>query len=65
MTYPSPRFASGFFMTEYLVSLMAGVGIHSPITQDFFRFDADGKIIEHWDAIQDVPIETKDGNPMY
>jgi len=33
--------------------------------QEFFRFDADGKIIEHWDAIQDVPIETKNGNPMY
>ena len=35
------------------------------VTMDFFRFDTDGKIIEHWDAIQDVPIETKNGNPMY
>ncbi len=35
------------------------------VTMDFFRFDADGKIIEHWDAIQAVQIETKNGNPMY
>jgi predicted SnoaL-like aldol condensation-catalyzing enzyme len=35
------------------------------ITMDFFRFDTDGKIIEHWDAIQEVPYETKNGNPMY
>ncbi len=35
------------------------------VTMDFFRFDATGKIIEHWDAIQEVPIETKNGNPMY
>jgi predicted SnoaL-like aldol condensation-catalyzing enzyme len=25
----------------------------------------DGKIVEHWDAIQEVPDETKSGNPMY
>ena len=24
------------------------------VTMDFFRFDADEKIIEHWDAIQEV-----------
>lgn len=35
------------------------------VTMDFFRFDAQGKIVEHWDAIQEVPSETKNGNPMY
>ena len=35
------------------------------VTMDFFRFDAEGKIIEHWDAIQEVPNETKSGNSMY
>ena len=35
------------------------------VTMDFFRFDKDGKIIEHWDSIQEVPGETKNGNPMY
>ncbi len=35
------------------------------VTMDFFRFDAEGKIVEHWDAIQAVPGETENGNPMY
>ncbi|MCB1188850.1 MAG: ester cyclase [Leptospiraceae bacterium] len=35
------------------------------VTMDFFRFDENGKIIEHWDAIQKIPSETKSGNPMY
>ncbi len=35
------------------------------VTMDFFRFDADGKIVEHWDAIQPVPATTRSGNPMY
>ena len=34
------------------------------ITMDFFRFD-NGKIVEHWDSIQEIPAETKNGNPMY
>ena len=35
------------------------------VTMDFFRFDENGKIVEHWDALQEVPKETKNGNPMY
>jgi len=35
------------------------------VTMDFFRFDAAGKIVEHWDAMQKIPDETKNGNPMY
>ncbi len=35
------------------------------VTMDFFRFDENGKIVEHWDSIQAVPSETKNGNPMY
>lgn len=35
------------------------------VTMDFFRFDEKGKIIEHWDAIQQIPEETKNGNTMY
>jgi predicted SnoaL-like aldol condensation-catalyzing enzyme len=35
------------------------------VTMDFFRFDAHGKIVEHWDAIQRIPKETKNGNSMY
>ena len=35
------------------------------VTMDFFRFDNKGKIIEHWDSIQEVPNENKNDNPMY
>ncbi len=34
------------------------------VTMDFLRFDADGKIVEHWDAIQQVPAEMAHGNGM-
>ncbi len=35
------------------------------ITMDFFRFDENGKIVEHWDSIQKIPNELKSGNTMY
>ncbi|MES9944583.1 MAG: nuclear transport factor 2 family protein [Candidatus Thiodiazotropha sp.] len=35
------------------------------VTMDFFRFDEVGKIVEHWDSIQQIPSESKHGNSMY
>ena len=35
------------------------------VTMDFFRFDENEKIVEHWDASQKIPDESKCGNPMY
>ncbi|MGR5245478.1 nuclear transport factor 2 family protein [Vibrio sp. PNB23_22_6] len=35
------------------------------VTMDFFRFDLNGKIVEHWDALQEIPKETLNGNTMY
>jgi predicted SnoaL-like aldol condensation-catalyzing enzyme len=35
------------------------------VTMDFFRFDENGKIVEHWDSIQIIPDETRNGNLMY
>ncbi|QXP71639.1 nuclear transport factor 2 family protein [Polaribacter sp. R2A056_3_33] len=35
------------------------------VTMDFFRFDKNGKIIEHWDSIQQVPKEALNNNTMY
>lgn len=35
------------------------------ITMDFFRFDDQGKIVEHWDSIQQIPEYSKSGNTMY
>jgi len=35
------------------------------ITMDFFLFDENGKIVEHWDAIQKIPKNSKNPNTMY
>jgi len=35
------------------------------VTMDFFRFDENGKICEHWDAIQQIPKQSKNPNTMY
>ncbi|KMK51065.1 membrane protein [[Actinobacillus] muris] len=32
---------------------------------DIFRFDENGKIIEHWDVIQAVPTESASGRGMF
>ncbi len=35
------------------------------VTMDFFRFDENGKIVEHWDSIQKIPEESENGNSMF
>ena len=32
---------------------------------DIFRFDAQGKVVEHWDVLQVVPGESKNQNTMF
>ena len=34
------------------------------VTMDFFRFEG-GKIVEHWDSIQQVPKEPKNNNGIW
>ena len=35
------------------------------VTMDFFKFDDNGKIIEHWDSIQQIPETSMHNNTMY
>lgn len=35
------------------------------VTMDFFRFDSNGKIVEHWDSIQVVQKESANNNSMF
>ncbi|MCK0159644.1 nuclear transport factor 2 family protein [Allomuricauda sp. F6463D] len=35
------------------------------VTMDFFRFDENGKICEHWDSIQKIPEISANPNTMY
>lgn len=32
---------------------------------DIWRFNDDGKMIEHWDVLQEVPEQTASGNDMF
>jgi predicted SnoaL-like aldol condensation-catalyzing enzyme len=35
------------------------------VTMDFLRFDTKGKIVEHWDAIQQIQESSANDNSMY
>jgi predicted SnoaL-like aldol condensation-catalyzing enzyme len=35
------------------------------VTMDFFRFDEQGKICEHWDSIQQIPKTSANKNTMF
>jgi predicted SnoaL-like aldol condensation-catalyzing enzyme len=47
--------------------LMHNRGSNSPGTKavvDIFRVE-DGKVVEHWDVLQDVPLTAKNANTMF
>ena len=35
------------------------------VTMDFFRFENSGKIVEHWDSMQEIPESSAHNNTMY
>lgn len=52
----------------YLVALhthQTWPGNEEYVTMDFFRFDEFGKIVEHWDSMQEIPSTSANNNTMY
>ena len=53
---------------DYLVALhthQTWPGNDEYVTMDFLRFNEQGKIVEHWDSIQQIPKEQANENTMY
>lgn len=58
-------FAEGTFVTLHGEHRFPGWFGGSWAAIDIFRLDEDGRIVEHWDALQKVPSKSANGNGMF
>ena len=59
-------FAEGLYVIVHTQQQFpAWLGATQWASIDIFRLDTDGKIVEHWDALQKVPRSSTNLNPMF
>ncbi len=58
-------FAEGNFVTLHSEHKLPGWRGGNWAAMDIFRLDAQGKIVEHWDVLQKVPITSAHSNGMF
>ncbi|MCO6003571.1 ester cyclase [Actinoallomurus purpureus] len=69
-TFPDLRaevkniFAEGDFVIGHVHGVRVP-GQRGTAIVDIFRLDEDGKLVEHWDVMQDIPEEAENENGMF